>query len=445
MSWYSKVVWKEGLFMQPQHFQQSDRHFEKQLESRTRLTSPYPWGFSDLRVDSDLLQQGKVGLTSVSGIFPDGLAFDAPQGCALPKSVDVPEGSDGLGIWLTLPDIAMNGRETAGRDEEETATRYFVASETVADATASMQREEQLQVSVPRLEIDIRKTPKQGYQCLKMAEILEIREKDIVLSQTYAPPLLTVQGSNVSIGWVDRVVGWVEAKLSSLSRYAADPSAGGGLQATDYFMLLLLNREINVLRHFGKSRYVHPERLYEALLRLSGELATFDTDNRRATEYAPYNHEDLNATFEPVLRDIQRLLSLDLGRATRLDLQELRANSFMAQVNDRHLFRDANFVLEVEAQIPLTQIQQQFAALVKIGPNTRMQEIVTNNLPGIEITHTPTPPRQIRAVSSNVYFILDKNSALWSEFSTAPGIGMHFAGDWPGLKLDLWAVVESNK
>ena len=42
MSWFSKVAWKEGLFLQPHHFQQSDRYFEKLLEARTRLASPYP-------------------------------------------------------------------------------------------------------------------------------------------------------------------------------------------------------------------------------------------------------------------------------------------------------------------------------------------------------------------------------------------------------------------
>jgi type VI secretion system protein ImpJ len=43
-----------------------------------------------------------------------------------------------------------------------------------------------------------------------------------------------------------------------------------------------------------------------------------------------------------------------------------------------------------------------------------------------------------------VYFIIEKNSPLWREFSTAPAIGMHFAGDWPDLKMELWAIVENR-
>jgi type VI secretion system protein ImpJ len=34
MSIYNKVVWSEGLFLRPQHFQQQDRYFERYVETR---------------------------------------------------------------------------------------------------------------------------------------------------------------------------------------------------------------------------------------------------------------------------------------------------------------------------------------------------------------------------------------------------------------------------
>ena len=146
-----------------------------------------------------------------------------------------------------------------------------------------------------------------------------------------------------------------------------------------------------------------------------------------------------------MLADIQRLLSLDIGRAIRLDLVERAPNAYLAAVSDRTLFRTATFVIEVAASKPLTQIQQQFPALCKVGPNTKMSEIVQTHLPGIELVHMPTPPRQIRAISDHVYFYLDKSSALWPEFSVASSMGLHFAGDWPGLQLDLWAIMEDRR
>src|SRR5690606_7829877 len=199
--------------------------------------------------------------------------------------------------------------------------------------------------------------------------------------------------------------------------------------------------EINVVKHLRNSKYAHPVEVYQELLRIAGELWTF-SPKRLASEYGEYDHDALDAVFEPVLSDIQRLLSLDVGRAIRLDLIERAPNAYIAAVNDRALFRNATFIIEVAARNPLTQIQQQFPALCKVGPNTRMNEIVQAHLPGIEVVHMPTPPRQIRTISDHVYFYLDKSSPLWPEFSTASGIGLHFAGDWPELQLDLWAIME---
>ncbi len=68
MSWFSKVAWREGLFMQPQHFQQHDRYVEKLIENRLRVATPYPWGVVELALDRDLAQQGRAGLRRCWGV-----------------------------------------------------------------------------------------------------------------------------------------------------------------------------------------------------------------------------------------------------------------------------------------------------------------------------------------------------------------------------------------
>ncbi len=441
MSWFSKVAWKEGLFLQPQHLQQADRYVEKLIQARTDVITPYPWGLAEMTVDRDMMQQGRFGLRTVVGIMPDGTPFDAPNAAALPPPIEVPEDSKGLFVWLTLPDLSQNGRDV-GIGTDAATTRYMLGSETVADNASGPRVEHPIEVAVPRLELDIRKSTKPGYQCLRIARINEVRDGVISLDDTVPPPALILAVHPVMMGFLTRVIGWIEAKLTSLARYAADPSAGGGMQATDYLMLMLLNREIGQLRHMATSRAIHPERLYEKLVGMAGELATFDHGERMARDYGTYDHHDHKASFTPVVQDIQRLLSRDVGRAVRLNLRQVRQNSYLAEVADRNLFRDATFVIEVESAKPLGQVQQQFPQLCKVGPNTRMSEIVKNNLPGISLLHMPNPPRQIRVVSTNVYFLLDKKTPMWQEFSTAPAIGMHFAGDWPELKLELWAIPE---
>lgn len=443
MSLFSKVAWKEGLFLQPQHLQQADRHVQHLLDARLKHLSPYPWGLAEMAIDRDLAQQGKIGLRRCAGIMPDGTPFDAPETGPLPLPVPCPDESAGLSVWLTLPERSQNGRDV-GPDEDGLTTRYKLALETVADDASGARSEQTLEVAVPRLELVVRQTARPGYQCLRLARITEVRDGVISFDDTVAPPALVLAVHPVLEGYLSRVIGWVEAKLETLSRYAADPSAGGGMQAADYLMLMTLNREIGVLRHLMGLHGVHPETLYARLVGLAGELTTFDNASRIAPSYDAYDHADPKASFGPVVRDIQRLLSRDVGRAIRLDLRMVRQNSYLAEVPDRNLFRSASFVVEVESAKPLTQMQSQFPQLAKVGPNTRMGEIVRNNLPGVVLVHLPNPPRQIRVVPSNVYFLLDKKTPMWTEFSTAPAIGMHFAGDWPELKLELWAIPEAS-
>ncbi|HRM74464.1 MAG TPA: type VI secretion system baseplate subunit TssK, partial [Paracoccus sp. (in: a-proteobacteria)] len=66
MSWFSKVAWKEGLFLQPQHLQQADRYHEHLVNARTRLITPYPWGVGELVLDRDQAQQGMIALRAVT-------------------------------------------------------------------------------------------------------------------------------------------------------------------------------------------------------------------------------------------------------------------------------------------------------------------------------------------------------------------------------------------
>ncbi|MEM1160998.1 MAG: type VI secretion system baseplate subunit TssK [Pseudomonadota bacterium] len=442
MTWNSKVAWTEGLFLRPQHFQQSDRYHESALTARTGRITPYPWGVTNLEVDTDLAQQGKFGVRRCSGVMPDGLPFDIPGQSPLPEPIELNEKLSNTVIGLSIPAIAANSRDVDFKDADS-ASRFWRMNEAVIDSAAATRGEEEIDIAHPRFSYQVMDGTKTGSTTIGLARVTEIQDKTIVFDGRYLPPALSTHSHPGFSGIVDRVIGWIETRLEELARYAADPSAGGGLQYADYFMLQVLNRDIPVLRHMKQSQYVHPERLYERLISLSGELATFATTERMAPQYDTYDHDNLMDTFHAVLRDLQQALSSRMERrAIRLELVERAQNAYVSPIRDRALFQNATFIVEVASARALTEIQQQFPHLFKIGPSTKMQEIVHAHLPGVPLVHLPTPPRQIRALTDHVYFRLDKQTPLWAEFSQAPAVGMHFSGDWPDLKMEFWAVRE---
>ncbi len=445
MSWYTKVAWSEGLFLRPHHLQQNDRYHEHLLESRVRPTTPYPWGFSELEIDRDLAQQSKFALRRAAGIMPDGTPFSIPADSPLPHAIVVPEAAAGQIVWLSMPTASANTRETDDR-EAESAARFIIGAETFIDSSSELRVEEEIDLAFPRLGFELGKTAKPGYISLGVARIIETRDKNIVFDEKFVPPILLCHAHAVVEGWIDRAIGWIDNRLEELARYAADPTAGGGLQSVEYLVLQLLNRHTAVLKHLRSSSYVHPERLFQEFLRLVGELATCATAERRARTYPPYDQDDLENVFAPVMRDLQDFLSAQLGRrAIRLEIIERAPNAFVSPIRDRSLFRNATFVLEVAARRPLVEIQNDFPHLFKVGPNTKMNEIVHANLPGLPLVHLPTPPPHIRAITDHVYFYLDRKSPLWPDFSNAASIGLHFSGDWPELELYLWAILEDRR
>src|SRR4051794_25921167 len=103
MSTSNKVVWSEGLFLRPQHFQQQDRHFERYVESRCGALTPYSWGLTDVDLERDLLSVGKLGFRRLAGVFPDGTPFRMPDDEPLPMPLEIDGETREQVAFLALP------------------------------------------------------------------------------------------------------------------------------------------------------------------------------------------------------------------------------------------------------------------------------------------------------------------------------------------------------
>ena len=74
------------------------------------------------------------------------------------------------------------------------------------------------------------------------------------------------------------------------------------------------------------------------------------------------------------------------------------------------------------------------------GPVEEIRQLVNSALPGIPLRPLPVAPRQIPYHAGVVYFELDRDSPHWGKMSTSGGIAVHVSGEFPGLKMELWAI-----
>lgn len=75
MTHAAKVVWTEGMFLRPHHFQQSESYLLSQVRYWGTAQRPYMWGLLHIEFDEAMLRHGIIALNSASGILPDGTPF----------------------------------------------------------------------------------------------------------------------------------------------------------------------------------------------------------------------------------------------------------------------------------------------------------------------------------------------------------------------------------
>jgi type VI secretion system protein ImpJ len=186
---------------------------------------------------------------------------------------------------------------------------------------------------------------------------------------------------------------------------------------------------------------LHPEDLYRTCAGLVGEMSVFMTAEKRPPELPAYRHDDLTGSFAPVIRVLRQYLSSVLEQtAIPIKLEERKYGISVGVIADRKLLGNAGFVLAVDADIPAEDVRRHFAGQAKIGPVEEIRQLVNSALPGITLRPMPVAPRQIPYHAGVVYFELDAASPYWGKMTTSGGIAVHVSGQYPGLKMELWAI-----
>src|SRR5579871_1378035 len=145
--WNSKVIWSEGMFLEPQHLQQHDRHIERLIEGRVGVVAAHHWGFAEFVLDEAAAALGKVTLSRATGIFPDGTPFDLPVQEPAPIPFDIPPDTRDELVVLAVPLRRPQALEVdLERGDASRLVRYAASEIDVPDITLPSQRTALVQV-----------------------------------------------------------------------------------------------------------------------------------------------------------------------------------------------------------------------------------------------------------------------------------------------------------
>ncbi|ALK32604.1 type VI secretion system baseplate subunit TssK [Burkholderia plantarii] len=446
MTQSNKVIWSEGLFLRPQHMQQQERYFERYVELRAGALSPHAWGFQSLELESDLLAIGKLGIKRARGVFPDGTPFAMPGDDPLPPPLDIEPNWRDQVIHLTLPLRSPTRPDSAwadaGKPGDDALHRFQVRETEVRDASGSTEGLTALEVAgmCTRLVPDAQ--PAEGLMRIPLARVIECRaDRRVVLDEGFMPSAQAVEAADRLVMFLSELLGLLHQRGEALAARVAETDRGGAAEIADFLMLQVINRCQPLVAHLAAAPLLHPEALYRVLVGLAGELATFTAPGKRAPAFAPYRHEQLRESFEPVIAALRVALSAVLEQsAVPIPLQQRKYGVWVGVVPDPTLLDTATFVLAAKADMKAEDMRRQLPAQSKIGPVEKIRDLVNLQLPGIGVSPMAVAPRQLPYTSGFLYFECDRNSSMWRMLKTSGGIAMHFGSGFAGLDLQFWAV-----
>lgn len=443
MAWHDKVVWQEGMFLRAQHFQQQDRYLEHLVQDRAAPLHPHPWGVTEIALDRDLLAAGKFSLSSIAGVMQDGTPFSVPGTADLPEPLDLPEGTRNQVVYLCLPLRKPDGMEVAANETEDAMTaRYSLAGHTAYDTHSDPSLSAELAVGRPRLRYMLERQERAAFACLGLARVTEVQaDRRVLVDEQFIPPALRVSAATPLSNVLAEMVGLLGQRAEALAARIVQPGSRGVGEVADFLLLQAINRWMPLLAHYADAGNLHPETLFKDFVQLAGELATFTAPDKRAASYPAYRHDDLQRSFAPVIADLRRSLSAVLETtAVEIPLQERAYGVRVGPITDRNLLRAAQFVLTVMADVPGEQLRRHFPNQVKIGAVEHIRELVQVALPGIVVRPLPVAPRQLPFHAGATYFELDRGSPHWQHMQTSGAFAIHVSGDFPNLRLSLWAI-----
>jgi type VI secretion system protein ImpJ len=442
MGWDNKVIWTEGLFLQPQHFQQQDRYVERLVRASTGPLRPFAWGLTMLELDADLLALGKFGIRAAAGVLSDGTPFSIPDDVDHPRPLEILENARNLTVHLVLPARQAGGVDAAPPEQTETVARFSIAEHDAGDTNSGYQSTATLPVGKLRLRLALEGTAREGHTSIGLARVAEVRsDKSVVLDENYIPPVLRLSAAPTLSGFATHLQGLLHHRAESLAGRMSDSGTRGTAEIADYMLLQICNRAEPVFSHLATAAgQIHPEAFYREAVALAGELATFTEQRKRPVEFPPYRHEDLQATFKPVFAALRQALSAVLEQtAVPIALQERKFGIRVGPITDRSLV-GGTWVLAVRAQMQPETLRRNFPNLVKIGPVEQIRELISVALPGIAVRALPVAPRQLPYYAGTTYFELDRSGPYWAALARSGGIAIHVTGEVPGLEMECWAI-----
>lgn len=457
------LFWHQGLFLQPQHFQLEDLHFQSLLTPFHKFLQPHLWGVGDLEIQKTALANLSFNLLKGEFLFPDMTYLVFPGNSLIEaRSFDEAwvDGDKPFTVFIGLKKWSGAGENVTVLSKlenfSEVTTRFVTStdSEEVSDLHQSG-----LPAQIKRLNYVLKifwETEKEqigDYILIPLAQ-LERSGEEITLSKHFVPPSLTISGSGPLVKIVKEIRDQIASRghqLESYKRERGIHTVEFGTRDMVYLLALRsLNRYIPSLFHLTESQPIHPWTVYALLRELIGELSSFSERLNVMGEQEDgtpllngYDHQNLWKCFSGAQALVTQLLD-EITAGPEYVIQLVYDGTYYTCDLSPTIFEGRNrFYLVFETEKDPDFVLQSLETIAKISSRKSLPILMARALPGVKLQHLPAPPQELPRRTHSIYFQIDHHSDQWDCVHKDYNIALYWDAAPEDLKVELMVVGKS--
>lgn len=391
------IQWHEGLLLTPQHFQQLSLRHEALLQYVASSIAPFNWGVRYVKIDPANLAAGTLRVLELEAVMPDGMvvSFGLRRGEEL--QVDLTQYAEQLKQRPLTVHLAVAAREADVVTRGDIARYDSVEGEPVPDENTgeSILRIPRLR---PRLRLLVADAPPKKYVALPIARVY-CRDETYTLTDFIPPALAVERQSPLGV-----ICSWTARRLREKAMYLADqlrlPATGArvGVDRETESLIRSLVASLPLLEAVLGTGASHPFIVYLALCSVAGQVSVMGR-SLVPPAFAPYDHNDLRATFEPVLAYISR--KVDEGVTATFTAYPFRYEEGVYSLLFEHAWAGKRLALGVRAATGASEQEVvRWGYGCVIGSRSRMRSMRESRVLGarrelIERDEDLVPPRGV--------------------------------------------------
>ena len=442
----NRILWGEGLFLRPQHFQQHALFLETSIAQSLRHTHGNPWGIRQSILDSDALRGGILHLEALELVFRDGTLVDAPKANPLPASrniADISQVGSETTVYVCLPVINTFGGNST--DDAATASRpprFLTGRRMIADLHTDA-LEAEVTILHANIRLMVEEENRDGHLSVAIGRIARNANGHWSIVPDFIPPLLEIAGSPHLVTRIRRLLDILLVKSEALAARHRERVKSvveyGTSDIASFWLLHTVNRNFPLLSHLAQTPS-HPEALYAALAQLCGELMTFSSE-LTLKDIPAYHHENLTEVFGRLDGLIRELLETVVSnRYAAIPLDNTRPSFFIGRLDSERLVENVDYYLSISSDQPTAHLLEIVPLKLKAGSPDDVEKILNSALPGVRLMHAAQTPAALPVRVGNHYFALEPQGQIFERMRQARSICLYVPQALLEFKLELFAV-----